>query len=121
MTPERRFGSIVFAICTLGISTGYGHAQGESCLGVSDTGIFSDLDARVQIALPTKLAPERVSATIDRDHQVLVLAIDGAPRKAYPLGGTSPLKVGRFELALRPGDCAELRPLLAESRVREGT
>jgi hypothetical protein len=93
----------------------------ETCLGVADKGIFADLDPSVQIALPTTLAPAQVSARIDAKHRVLVVAIDGYPRKAYPLGDTPTLEVGRFELALRPGDRDELRPLLAEARIDEAT
>ena len=94
---------------------------GESCLGVTDKGVFGDLDEQVQLALPSGLEATRVTATIDRDHSVVVLAIDGHPRKAYPLGGTVTLTVGPHELALRPGDRAELLPLLDESRLRTGT
>jgi uncharacterized protein YijF (DUF1287 family) len=93
----------------------------ETCLGVGDNGVFADLDPKVQLALPAKLEPARVSATVDRKHAVLVLAIDGFPRKAYPLGGGEKLSVGAFELALRPGDRAELAPLLAADRLTEGT
>ncbi|HUJ62088.1 MAG TPA: DUF1287 domain-containing protein [Kofleriaceae bacterium] len=93
----------------------------EACLGVADKGIWSDLDDRVQLALPESLAADRVTAAIDTRHAVLVLAIDGFPRKAYPLGGPATLAVGRYQLALRPGDREELRPLLAEARVRQAS
>jgi hypothetical protein len=96
-------------------------AAAERSLGVADKGIFSDLDERVQITLPAGLSAERVSALVDRSHELVVLSIDGYPRKAYPLGGGAPLTVGRFELALRPGDREELRPLLAEPRMSEGS
>lgn len=92
----------------------------ERSLGVADKGIFSDLDDRVQLSLPAELSAERTSALVDRAHGLLVLSTDGYPRKVYPLGGSAPLEVGRFELALRPGDREELRPLLSEARVREG-
>lgn len=96
-------------------------AKAESCLGVADKGIFADLDDHVQLALPAHVAAEQVSALVDRSHGVLVLSIDGYPRKAYPLGGSAALKVGAIELALRAGDRDELRPLLAAARVAEGT
>ena len=144
MTPDRVIGSRIIAAILLVISTSCsarGEAQPasqtrtaapvaaaapdpaarESCLGVADKGIFSDLDVRVQLALPARLDSARVGAVIDRAHHVLVLSIDGFPRKVYPLGGSAPLAVGRFELALRPGDRDELRPLLAEARIREGS
>src|SRR5262249_13550181 len=124
MTPEVPGGSQLFAYFVLVISAGCtpAHAtptHGESCLGVADRGIFADLDDKVQLALPAKLSAGQVSATIDRQHAVLVVSIDGFPRKAYPLTGTTKLTVGRFELALRPGDANELRPLLGADRLRD--
>jgi len=126
MTPDAAVGSHIFASFALVISAGCAVADaapthGESCLGVADHGIFGDLDEKVQLTLPPKVAPERVSATIDRARALLVVSIDGFPRKAYPLSGGEKLKVGRFELALRPGDAGELRPLLAEARIAEAT
>ncbi len=96
-------------------------AARERCLGVADKGIFSDLDERVQLALPADLEPARASAVIDRAHHLVVLSVDGYPRKVYPLGGAAMLSDGRFELALGPGDRDELSPLLAEARLREGS
>ena len=95
-------------------------ATAEACLGLVDRGVFSDLDGQVQLELPAHLAPDRVTARVDDHHGVLVLAIDGFPRKAYPLGGPAALDVGHFHLRLRPGDRDELRPLLAESRMTAG-
>ncbi len=92
-------------------------AQPETSLGVADKGIWADLDAQVQIALPPDLAPSRVTATLDADHAVLVLAIDTYPRKIYPLTGSTTLTVGPHVLTLRPGDRAELAPLLAADRI----
>jgi uncharacterized protein YijF (DUF1287 family) len=96
-------------------------AAAEVCLGVHDKGIWSDLDEKVQVALPPKLTPDQVSARIDKKHALLVLSVDGFPRKAYPLNGTAKLAVGTFELALRTGDRDELRPLLTAARISEGT
>jgi uncharacterized protein YijF (DUF1287 family) len=92
----------------------------EACLGVADKGIFADLDERVQLKLPEDLAASRVSATVDTAHAVLVLSIDGHPRKSYPLGGSTRLVVGSLMLSLRPGDRAELAPLLTKDRIAEG-
>ncbi len=92
----------------------------ETCLGLSDQGIFSDLDDKVQLQLPAELDPKRVTARVDTKHGVLVLSIDGYPRKAYPLGGIATLTIGTRDLALRPGDRDELRPLLAEARIEDG-
>ena len=94
-----------------------GSVAGEVRLGVPDKGIWPDLDARLQIALPPNLTAARVSARIDDGAKLLVLAIDGFPRKAYPLSGTAKLVVGKHELALRPGDRAELQRLLTADNV----
>jgi len=93
----------------------------EAALGVVDRGIFSDLDDQVQIELPARLARGAVSAVIDRARGLLVLYQAGWPIKVYPLGGGRELAVGRHRLALRPGDEAELAPLLDPARVRELT
>jgi hypothetical protein len=93
---------------------------GESCLGVGDKGLWSDLDDKVQITLPPKLTRDRVTARIDAGRKLLVLSIDGFPRKVYPLGGPAKLVLGTRELALRPGDRKELAPLLVESNVTDG-
>ncbi len=121
MTPQRRGGShFIFGI-SLVLSMSCSRAEaGEACLGLSDKGVFPDLDPKVQIDLPSAKA-ERATALVDTKHRVLVLEVDGFPRKAYPLGGSAALAVGRFQLALRPGDRDELRPLLVEARMREGT
>jgi len=92
-------------------------ARPEVCLGVHDNGIWSDLDDKLQLALPAKLAAERVSARVDRDKQLLIVSIDGFPRKSYPLTGSAKLVVGPHELALRPGDRDELKPVLAAERI----
>ncbi len=96
------------------------HADPEVCLGVGDKGIFADLDDKVQIQLPDHLSPDRVSASVDTTHAVLILSIDGFPRKAYPLSGTTELAVGTHTLQLRPGDRAELAPLLSAERLSDG-
>lgn len=116
-------GAPIVAVAEDGISREVAEPviPGETCLGVGDKGIFPDLDAKVQVALPADLAPARVTLTIDADHAVAILAIDGHPRKAYPLTGTATLAVGPHELALRPGDRAELAPLLAADRITTGT
>ena len=97
-------------------------AAPEACLGLADKGVFSDLDPKVQLHLPAALDPARVAARVDPAHGVLVLSIDGFPRKAYPLGaaGSVSLAVGDTALALRPGDRDELRPLLAPARLTTG-
>ncbi|HUS30109.1 MAG TPA: DUF1287 domain-containing protein [Kofleriaceae bacterium] len=86
---------------------------------MKDAGIFGDLDDKVQLSLPAGLTAERVSATVDRKHKLLVLSIDDFPRKVYPLTGTETLTVGSIELALREGDRDELKPVLTAERTKE--
>ncbi len=95
-------------------------APPEACLGLTDKGVFSDLDPQIQLTLPDHVARDRVSALVDSKHAVLVLSIDGFPRKAYPLGGPAVLDIGTLHLALRDGDRDELRPLLVAANVAEG-
>jgi uncharacterized protein YijF (DUF1287 family) len=94
-------------------------AAGETCLGVPDRGIWPDLDDKIQIRLPADATPERVTARLDPKRALLVLAIDGFPRKIYPLTGPATLQVGPHALALRPGDHAELATLLSAERITE--
>lgn len=91
----------------------------ERTLGVRDTGIFPDLDAQVQIALPRGLDPARMFAVVDQPRAQLVLYEHDFPLKVYPLVPSgAPLQLGALQLQLRPGDRAELLPLLAAERVR---
>lgn len=117
MTSGSRIGSHIFLLV---ISVGWAHAspatKHESCLGVKDKGIWGDLDGQVQLPLPPVTA-ERVTATIDDKRALLVLSIDGFPRKTYPLAGVARLTLGDRELALRPGDKTELAPLLSTKNV----
>ena len=92
----------------------------ETTLGLADRGIWSDLDDRVQLDLPAGLAADRVTARVDDRHRVVVLAVDGIARKAYPLGGSAALAIGDRTLALRPGDRAELAGLLTAAHVTVG-
>lgn len=92
----------------------------ETCLGVADRGLWSDLDGRVQLDLPAGVTADRVTARIDDRHRVLVLSIDGIARKVYPLGGPAGLAVGDRTLALRPGDRAELAGLLTAAQLTSG-
>lgn len=96
-------------------------AHPEVCLGVQDKGIWSDLDDKVQLALPNDLAKDRVTARIDRKRKLLVLSIDGFPRKAYPLTGDTRLVVGAHELMVRKGDKDELARVLSAERITEAS
>ncbi|HTJ44492.1 MAG TPA: DUF1287 domain-containing protein [Kofleriaceae bacterium] len=78
---------------------------GEACLGVKDKGIWTDLDAKVQVDLPKGLTKRRVRATNDDKHHVLVLWADGFPVKAYPT-------------PLRDGDRSELAELIDPDNTR---
>jgi len=84
-------------------------APPETSLGVADHGIWSDLDGRLQLALPAALTRDRVEGVISADGDTVVLYVDGWPRKAYPLDAAG---------ALRPGDAAELDGLLDDRNRR---
>ncbi len=91
----------------------------ESCLGVSDTGIFSDLDSSIQVASPAVLATENpLSARFDAGRELLVLYDGEWPAKVYPTDGTVTVGLGGAALKLRPGDADELRPHLGRVRLQ---
>jgi uncharacterized protein YijF (DUF1287 family) len=93
-------------------------AEPEISLGVADIGVFSDLDAKVQVEIPAEVGPAQASAVIDVERGLLVLYLleggDQWPAKVYPLlqSGGRELVLGDRRLRLRPGDHAELGPLL---------
>lgn len=60
-------------------------AAPERALGVEDRGIFSDLDARLQLALPAHLDEARLHALHDRRRSLLVLYGGEWPIKVYPV------------------------------------
>jgi uncharacterized protein YijF (DUF1287 family) len=97
-----------------------GRAAPELALGVQDRGIFSDLDARVQLTLPPELDRNRLHALLDSARQLLVLYDGDRPIKVYPSSESSAsvLELGAHRVGLRAGDHAELAPLLDASRVR---
>lgn len=140
-TAARAFGSRILAIAAIslgcegsaaqpagppgtgagtGTGKGAGTAKTETCLGVADKGIWSDLDDRLQLSLPRGLSAARVAATIDRDRKLLLVSVDGWPTKPYPLGGDAEVVAGKHRLPLRAGDAAELAGLLHEGNVKEG-
>jgi uncharacterized protein YijF (DUF1287 family) len=82
----------------------------EGALGIDDKGIWSDLDAQVQIDLPAGLTG--ATGVVTADGKVLVVYADDWPVKAYPLGGAATLAVGGETLALREGDASELAGVL---------
>ncbi|MGE0872037.1 MAG: DUF1287 domain-containing protein [Kofleriaceae bacterium] len=86
-----------------------------------DRGIFSDLDPKVQLALPVRAAPDRITATIDPKRSLLIVAVDGFPRKVYPTASGAPVVIGSHRVPMRPGDRAELAPLLAPDRISVGS
>jgi uncharacterized protein len=93
-------------------------APPEACLGVADTGIWSDLDDQVQLALPSRLARSQVEGVVSVDGGTLILYVDGWPTKAYPLTGEVVVTIDGQSLGLRAGDAAELRDLFDASNLR---
>lgn len=141
-TPRLRFGSkkIVFLAMILGVlapgcaleeaaqaqstpvygvqpTVSAGKMLPEANIGVVDKGVFSDLDSRLQLPLPTDLGSTS-QAVLDPDHKVLVLYQGSWPIKVYPIGGPAELKLGSHTLALRPGDHAELLPILNSKNLQ---
>ncbi len=90
----------------------------EVALGVVDTGIFSDLNERTQIVLADDLQPSQVRAEYHPTLGVLILFEGDWPIKVYPTNGSKHLQVGDSSLGLRPGDAAELAPLLDSARFK---
>lgn len=102
----------------------------EAALGVADTGIFSDLDPRVQIAPPPPALLSQGSggdlrAVIDLPRALLTLHVGHWPVKIYPLNRLetrreltpSDLEIAALSRMLRPGDRAELAPFLRHARI----
>lgn len=99
-------------------------APPEAVLGVTDIGVFTDLDSRVQVELPATLAPARTSAIVDVERRLLLLYVDDEldagepwPIKVYPLLDREDrrgreLSLGEQRMRLRPGDHDELAALL---------
>jgi uncharacterized protein YijF (DUF1287 family) len=119
--PETKSPPIASEVPLVTASTAGGAptAAAEAALGVVDRGIFSDLDAKVQLEVRRDLTPAALTALVDRRRDLVVLYERDWPVKVYPLGGSSELAVGEHRLGLRPGDRAELAPLLDPARVRE--
>ncbi len=93
-------------------------APPEASLGLADRGIWADLDPRVRLARPTALTGPR-SLVIDRAHGIATLYSAAWPVKAYPIGGDAELGRGAIAVRLRPGDAAELDPIVGPEDLRE--
>lgn len=93
-------------------------AIAEDALGVTDTGIFPDLDGQTQIVLPSTLGSNSLRAEHNTEHGVVVLFDGDWPLKIYPANGSKQLRIGDHELMLRPGDAVELAPLLTAENVQ---
>ncbi|MCP4443780.1 MAG: DUF1287 domain-containing protein [Myxococcales bacterium] len=92
----------------------------EKSLGVTDLGVFSDLDERVQLRLPDGLGKSGLRAIHDAERSQLVLFDGDWPLKIYPTNGEKTLRVGEAQLSLRPGDAGELAPLLRSAHLKVG-
>lgn len=79
----------------------------ESQLGVADRGVFSDLDAKLQLPLPTSLG--ELTGVVFQDAKLLVAYSRGAPVKVYPVSERGEvLELSGVRVHLRAGDRAEL-------------
>ncbi len=90
-------------------------------LGCADTGIYSDLDAEVRVALPARLDRAAITMIVDEPHGTLVLYEHDWPLKAYPMGasgGTTVTLAPGLEVALRDADASELTALVGDRPAR---
>lgn len=84
------------------------------CVGVSDTGVFSDLDDQVVLTLPD-VDTGATSAVVDDAHSLLLLYEGDRPVKAYPLGAGVTVKLGEKQdlaVTVREEDKAEIERAL---------
>lgn len=89
----------------------------EPSLGVDDDGLWSELDAGIQLTVPAHVAESATTLLVSRGSAVAVLYADGWPVKVYPLlAGGRELVEG---VSLRPGDVEELAPLVDGARIHE--
>jgi uncharacterized protein YijF (DUF1287 family) len=91
-------------------------------LGVADLGIFADLDARLELALPPTIPSAEAHAIVDRAHRLVVVYRGPHPVKVYPIGGPAPLRLGEdgaISVGVRDPDARELLPLLRGRPARE--
>ena len=112
-TTGRRLGSTFLATAVISLGSAIadpGAKAPETCVGVKDKGIWSDLDAKVELRLPAGLTRARVRATTDDKHHVLVVYVDGFPAKPYPLADDGQLA--------RAHDRDELAPLVTPDNTR---
>lgn len=79
--------------------------------GLTDKGIFPDLDAQTTLALPAWLPREDPTLLVDAAQRTATLLLAGAPAKAYPLTAAPPPEATLAALPLRAGDRAELSAL----------
>ncbi len=90
-------------------------APAATCVGVPDTGVFSDLDDELILTLP-EIDPAAAGAVIDDARSLLLLYEGERPVKVYPLGGAAKLSLGEkkdVEVSLREVDRAEVEKVLA--------
>src|SRR5206468_5287597 len=83
-----------------------------------DVGIFADLDARVNVALPPRMDSSHVRLRLDDRHALVVLFDGDAPVKAYALARPCPagtIAAPAVLADLNVGDAAELRTLVSDT------
>ncbi len=89
-------------------------ASQEPALGVTDRGVFGDLDARVQLPPPRSVA----TLLLDEARGLLTAYSGGHPSKVYPVGKGKQLSVAGTTLSVRPGDHAELAAVAASAKLK---
>ena len=94
----------------------------EVSLGVTDRGIFSDLDGQVRIELDPDAGtlapgPAEIELILVATHALAVLSIDDWPRKVYPTAARAPERVDELVATLRPHDRRELMAILEAAKL----
>jgi uncharacterized protein YijF (DUF1287 family) len=90
--------------------------------GLPDRGVFTDLDARVELHMPPGVAKARTWVRVDDTHHVATVYDGDDPVRAYPLVDPNFGPAGGFDAllsALRPDDRDEVRQFVApEAKLR---
>ena len=92
--------------------------RSEPNLGVRDTGVFSDLDKKIQLPKPAKGL--KLRGVLDKKRGLLTIYERSWPTKVYPLRSgaeATKLRLGSESIGLRAGDAAELRPLASDLAI----
>ena len=86
--------------------------------GLSDTGVFSDLDEQVTLRLPAWVPHDDAALLVDAERSVATLTLSGAPVKSYPLSGAV-TALSLDALPVRKADRDELESVAPRLPIRK--